>query len=258
MKKLPVSIAIIAQNEENNIEECLKSVQWGDEIILIDGGSTDRTVEFAKMLGARVIHNPWPGHIEQKNFAIDQCKNEWIFSLDADERVSPELLNEITKVFTEKTELADGYFCPRKVFYLGRWITHSGWYPDYKIRLFKKSLGRWGGYNPHDKIILNGNSKKLRGDILHYPYKNISTHLNRINSYTTIMADELFKKGSKSNFLKIIFRPYFRFLRSYIFKLGFLDGFQGLVLSILGSYYVFLKYIKLWEIQKGIPGKVKN
>ncbi|HDS09735.1 MAG TPA: glycosyltransferase family 2 protein [Firmicutes bacterium] len=252
MKKLPVSIAVIAQNEELNIEDCLKSVQWGDEIILIDGGSTDKTTEIAKKFSATIIYNPWPGHIEQKNFAIDQCKNDWVFSIDADERVSPELLNEIVSLFSEPDSLKDGYSCPRKVFYLGKWIKHGGWYPDQKIRLFKKSAGRWGGYNPHDKVILTGAAGKLKGDILHYPYKNITEHLKKINSYTSIMAAELFKKGKRSNIFKITFRPFFKFFRTYIFKLGLLDGFQGMIISILGCYYVCLKYVKLWEMQKDL------
>ncbi|MCK4666092.1 glycosyltransferase family 2 protein [Candidatus Dependentiae bacterium] len=257
MKKIPVSIAIITQDEESNIRTCIESVDWGDEIIVIDGGSIDLTVEIAESLGAKVIHNKWPGHIEQKNFAIEHCSNDWIFSIDADERVSERLKSEILNVFEDPDTLPDAYFCPRKVFYLGKWISHSGWYPDYKIRLFKKSKAKWGGHNPHDKIILDGKAQKLKGDLLHYPYKNLSDHLKRINSYTTIMAEGLFKEKKSSNIFKIIFNPYFRFLRAYILKLGFLDGFQGLMISILGAYYVFLKYLKLWELQKLQNGKKK-
>lgn len=249
MSKIPISVAIIAQNEEDNISNCIKSVNWAEEIVVIDGGSTDKTIEICKELGARVIEHSWPGHIQQKNYAIDRCSGDWILSLDADERASEEMAEFIKQLFKSGEPEQDGYYFPRKVFYLGKWINHSGWYPDYKLRLFRKDRARWTGYNPHDRIELEGKSKKAKVDILHYPYKSLTDHLDRINSYTTIMAGELRDKGKKSNLLKIIFNPYFRFLRAYFLKLGFLDGFHGIIISIISSYYVFLKYLKLWELQ---------
>lgn len=249
MNKVPISVAIIAQDEEDNISKCIESVSWAEEIVVIDGGSADKTIEICKTLGARVIEHGWPGHIQQKNFAIDQCTRSWILSLDADERASDDLVRFIKQLFDSGDPDYDGYYFPRKVFYLGKWIKHSGWYPDYKLRLFRKSKSRWTGYNPHDRVELQGRSTRVKADILHYPYRSVRDHLDRINSYTSIMARELNSEGTRSNLLKIIFNPYFRFLRSYIFKLGFLDGFHGIIISILTSYYVFLKYLKLWELQ---------
>ena len=246
MEKL--SVTIITLNEEKNIRDALESVKWADEIIVVDSGSKDKTVEICREYTDKAFHNPWPGHIAQKNFAIDKSTNNWILSIDADERVTPELREEIIGVL--KNPKADGYAIPRHVFYLGRWIDHSGWYPDSKIRLFHRDKGRWGGVNPHDTVIVKGKVTGLTSDLTHYSYDDIADHVKTMNSFTSIAAIEYFNKGKKTNSVEIISRSVFMFIKSYFIKQGFRDGFPGLVIAVTGACHVFIKYAKLWELSK--------
>jgi len=240
-----LSAAIITKNEEDKIADCLDSVAFAGEVVVVDSGSTDRTVEIAKAKGARVIFNQWPGHIQQKNFAIDQTRGEWVLSLDADERVSPGLKAEIERALANPA--ADGYAIPRLVFYINRWIRHCGWYPARKVRLFRRDRGRWGGENPHDAIFLKGRREILDGDIYHLSFDNLSDHLRTINSFTDIAAAERAAKNKKAGWLSIALRPPATFLKMYILKLGFLDGAPGVIAAVLSAYHVFCKYIKIWE-----------
>ncbi|MBI5756227.1 MAG: glycosyltransferase family 2 protein [Nitrospirae bacterium] len=244
MEKL--SVTIITLNEEHNIREALESVKWADEIVVVDSGSSDKTVDICKEYTGKVFYNAWPGHIAQKNFAIDKASNQWILSIDADERVTPELADEIKEVL--KGPETDAYAVPRHVFYLGRWIDHSGWYPDYKLRLFSRDKARWGGINPHDEVITSGSVKYLKGDLLHYSYRDISHHVNTINNFTTIGAREYLKLGKRASLWNIISRPMGTFLKKYILKQGFRDGLPGFIIAVSSAYYVFLKYAKLWEL----------
>lgn len=247
---MKLSACIITFNEERNIRDCLESVRFADEIVVVDSGSTDRTVEIARAMGARVIVKDWPGHIEQKNFAIDQAGGEWVLSIDADERVTPELRAEIEHALAEPQGY-EGFSMPRLSFYLGRWIRHSGWYPDRKLRLIRRGRGRWGGVNPHDHLACDGPVRALRGDLLHYSYRDIADHLKTIDFFTTIAAREKHKRGARA-LPGMIFGPPLKFLKAYVLKLGFLDGLPGLVVAVLGSYYVFLKYAKLFELKRGL------
>lgn len=243
MEKL--SVTIITLNEEANIRDALESVKWADEIVVVDSGSGDKTVDICKEYTDKVFYNQWPGHIEQKNLAIEKVTHNWILSIDADERVTPELASEIRGVL--KGPKADAYAVPRRVFYLGRWIDHS-WYPDYKVRLFRKEKGRWGGINPHDKVMVNGTLERLKGDLLHYSYKDISHHVNTMNSFTTTSAMEHLKLGRRAGLLDLLFRPAGMFIKKYILKQGFRDGLPGFIIAVSSAYYVFLKYAKLWEL----------
>ena len=246
----PISACIIARNEEANIVDCLRSVDWVDEVVVVDCGSTDRTTDLCRESGAKVEHRDWTGHIDQKNHAIDVAKNGWVLCIDADERVSPELQDEILHEMESAEGCWDGFVFPRRTHYLGRWISHSGWYPDLKLRLFKREKGRWGGVNPHDEVTVTGNTKQLRHDLWHFSYDSISDHLDTINSFTSIAAAEKLRMNVGLVLLHMLFNPAVKFVKTYFFKLGILDGLPGFVIAVNAAFYVFLKYAKLWELRK--------
>jgi glycosyltransferase involved in cell wall biosynthesis len=245
-----VSACIITLNEEANIEECLRSVSWVDEIVVIDSESTDRTVEICERFGARVERRPFPGHIEQKNHAVRSASNPWVLCIDADERLSPALSEEIQRELGACGDDVDGWYMPRHTFYLGRWIDHGGWYPDYKLRLFRKDKGEWGGTNPHDRVVLAGKTKILQHDLLHFTYRDLAHHVRTINSFTTIMAQERHRRGRAFALPLLVLKPFFKFLKMYVWQRGFLDGLPGFVIAVSGAYYVFLTDAKLWELER--------
>ena len=241
-----LSIVIITFNEEKNIERCILSVKdIADDIVVIDSFSTDGTEAVCKSLGVRFVKNPFAGHIEQKNFAITQAKFPHILSLDADEQLSEELKSSI--LYVKQNWDADGYYFNRLTNYCGKWIRHSSWYPASKLRLWDSRKGRWGGLNPHDKFELQkGSSQKfLKGDLYHYSYYTISEHIKQLNHFTDILAKSYFEAGLRPGFFTILFHPAWRFFRDYFIKLGFLDGFFGLVICWNSSFETFLKYVKL-------------
>lgn len=246
MKQL--SVVIITKNEERNIKRCLESVlSVADEIVIVDSFSTDHTVDIASQFKAKIVKQEFLGYIEQKNFAIQQASHDFILSLDADEALSKELLNSIANAKSQSN--ADAYTMSRMTSYCGQWIKHGGWYPDRKVRLFNRKVARWGGVNPHDKIEVDHNVevKLIKGDILHYTYYNLSEHIQQADHFTKIMAKDLFEKGKRTNLFRILFKPKARFIRDYIFKRGFLDGYNGLLIAIISSYAVFLREIRLKE-----------
>ena len=254
MPTRPISVCIITYNEEIKIRDCLESVRWADEIVVVDSESTDSTVDICREYTDRVIIRDWPGHIEQKNFAIASASHDWILSLDADERVSDTLRREIEKLREDgRLEDADGYRFPRLVNYAGHWVKHCGWYPGYKTRLFRKSKGRWGGQNPHDRVSITGTERKLKGDLLHYSFDSVSDHLKTIDFFTGISAQELHKKGREGNLLSLIFRPIWCFLKMYFLQLGILDGRTGLIICTLSAGHVFVKYAKLRALKDNCP-----
>lgn len=257
--KPKISACIIAFNEENIIGDCIRSLDFVDEVILIDSGSNDRTVEIAESLNAKVYFHFFEGHIEQKNYSLTLAKNDWIISLDADERVSDKLKEKIIDTFNKGPEF-DGYKFPRKSFYIDKWINHSGWYPDRKLRLFKKSMAKWGGTNPHDRIILQGRIGFIEEDLLHYSFSSLKSHINTINNFSAIMARNLYKEG-KTRFLvfKLIFKPVWKIIEMYILQRGFLDGLHGFIIAVFSSFAVFARYAKLYELmKKGYDGKYKE
>jgi glycosyltransferase involved in cell wall biosynthesis len=248
---LKLSVVIITLNEEKNIGRCLESVKdIADEIVIVDSFSTDRTEEICKAYNARFIQHEFHGHIEQKNWAIEQTSYQHVLSLDADEELSAQLKRSILEVKGNWTY--EGYYFNRLTNYCGKWIRHTSWYPARKLRLWDKSKGKWGGLNPHDKFKLEkGATKKfLKGDLLHYSYYTINEHIAQINSFSTIVANAYFKDNRRASYFNILFHPIWRFFRDYIIKRGFLDGFYGLVVSVNSSYETFLKYVKLKNLQR--------
>jgi glycosyltransferase involved in cell wall biosynthesis len=250
MKKNAISACIITFNEEGNIRECLESLKWVDEIVVMDSYSTDKTCDIAKEYTEHVIQRSWPGHVAQKNNVLEYATNEWVLSLDADERISPELRKEIEVELQKKALPWDGFCIPRLTFYLERWIRHGGWQPDIVLRLFKKSKSCWSGKDPHDKVILDGKAKRLKSPIYHYNYRDLSHQIATIDSYSRISSEGLDKEGRKFRYSDLLLRPPFRFLRDYLLKQGFRDGLPGLIIAINTSFYVFTKYAKLWELKK--------
>ncbi len=245
--KLPVSAVIITRNEEHNIEDCLRSVGFCSEIVVVDSFSTDGTVEIARRFTDQVVQREWRGINDQREFAKGLAKNEWVLDLDADERVSPELAAEVAQLGLDDKGV-DGYFIPRRAFYLGRWIKHGGWYPDYKMRLYRKEKARFIDNDPHDTVEFSGNTAALRGTIHHFTYRGISDQLRQINSFSTARAELLRRKGRQFNIFQLLFRPIWKFFNTYILQAGFLDGRAGLIISALSSYHVFVTWAKLWEL----------
>ncbi|HEX5635869.1 MAG TPA: glycosyltransferase family 2 protein [Gammaproteobacteria bacterium] len=239
-----ISACIISFNEEKKIEDCLKSLQpVVDEIIIVDSLSTDNTLAIAGKYTDRIFHQKFLGHIEQKNLAVSKAEHDWVLSLDCDERLTPELQQSILAI-KNNLEAADAYCMHRKTFYVYRWLNHC-WYPDTKTRLFNKNTAHWGGTNPHDRIITRGkNIRLLKGDIQHYSFSSISEHLKTIDKFTEIGADELIKKGKRFSIFSPLTHASWTFIKLYFIKRGFLDGFAGLVVSVLSYMHVFVKYTK--------------
>jgi len=245
-----VSACIITRDEEDRIGPCLDSLAWCDEIVVVDSHSGDGTRELAAARGARVIERDWPGHVAQKEFAIRAARNDWVFCIDADERISPELAREIEALRAGGFAGHAGWEMPRVSNYLGRWIRHGTWYPDRKLRLFDRRRGRWAGRNPHDHVHVDGSVGTLRGELLHHPYRSLEDHLRTIDRYTTIMAEELRSEGRRARLADIVLRPPVRFFKFYVLKRGFLDGWRGLLMAYLAAHYVRLKYAKLWVMER--------
>lgn len=248
-----ISAAIITFNEESRIADCIKSLSWADEIVVVDSHSTDRTHDVVTSYPkTRLIERDWEGHVKQKNFALVATTYEWVISLDSDERVSRKLRDEILELMKNPT--ADGYSMPRKVFYINRWIKHCGWYPARKVRLVKKSKAAWEGVDPHDALAVNGKVEKLTGDIYHLSFDSVYGHFKTIDNFTRIGAREANSRGKKANFLDITLRPLFTFLKMYVFKVGFRDGVPGLIICGLSAFHTYSKYERLYELNEEIKG----
>jgi len=247
---MDISVVIITYDEEERLEGALKSVaDLASEVIVVDSFSPDNTLDVAKKYTKHVYQREWTNFADQKNFANDKASFSWILSLDADERVSPELREEILHIKEGEPECS-GFSMPRQVFYLGKWIHHSGWYPDRKIRLFRKEEAHWEGEYIHEKLVIQGKIEKLKGHIHHFTYRTIADHLDRINKFSKLGAQKLYTQKKKTRWYHLVFLPFFRFIKSFFFRLGFLDGFAGLVISVLNGYAVFIRYAKLREIWK--------
>ena len=243
-----VSACITAFNEETKIRRCLKSVAWADEIIVVDSHSTDNTVEVCKEYTDRVHAHDWLGYIGQKNLIKDMANYDWILFVDADEEVSEELRDEIIKELeSDSCKDMAGYEFPRMVKYLGKWIKHGDWYPDIKLRLFRKDRGSCTGVEPHDRVEVHGSVKRLSGHLHHYTYDSIEDQVISINRFSTITARGWSEDGRRARMWDIMLRPFFRFVRCYFFRMSILDGLRGFTIAVLTSYGVFVKYVKLWE-----------
>jgi glycosyltransferase involved in cell wall biosynthesis len=251
---VPVSAVLIAQNEEKNIGDAIRSVAFCDEIVLVDSGSTDRTRGIAEAAGARVLVNaPWPGFVAQRDFAVRAARHDWVVALDADERVSDALRMEIESLRARGFDRA-GYRIPRVAFYLGRWIRATDWYPDWQVRLFDRTRAGWKGDLVHESVEVEGPVGRLRGDILHHPYADISDHLRKIDSYTTLWARQAHAAGRRTSLIDMSAGATWAFFRNYVLKGGFRLGGAGYVVSVLNTHYTFTKLAKLRELWRdGVP-----
>jgi glycosyltransferase involved in cell wall biosynthesis len=267
-----ISAAVICLDEERNIGACLESLAWCDEIVVVDSGSRDRTVEIARKHATRVLHHDWPGYVAQKNWALEQTSGEWVLCVDADERCTPALRAAIESALRSAanesphaersddtrfprseptasgaiTEAA-GFEVRRHVFYLGRWIDHGGWYPDWKLRLVRRSRARWGGVDPHDKLIADGPVRRLDADLVHFTYENFASHLRTLQRFSDVVSEEQARAGRRFSLLRAITHPPAKFFECYVWKQGFRDGWPGFVIAATSAFYVFAKYVKLWE-----------
>jgi glycosyltransferase involved in cell wall biosynthesis len=242
-----VTATIITLNESANIAAALESVSWADEVIVVDSESTDDTVGIARRYTDKVIVRPWPGYVAQKNFAADQATHDWIFSLDADERVTPELADELRALLNADPPAA-GYRIPRVTFHCGRWIRSTDWYPDYQLRLYDRRRARWTGRHVHESVRTEGAVAQLRGEIQHYAYRDIAHHLQTMDRYTSLAARQMFEDGRRASWIDILITPRLTFFRNYVLRGGFRDGMAGLIVSAMNAHYVGLKFAKLWEL----------
>lgn len=243
-----IAATLITLNEEANLPRALASLGVCDEIVVVDSGSTDGTVEIAQDHGARVIRNDWPGYAAQKNLAADSATCEWVLALDADEELSPRLQQEITAL-RRNGPRHDAYSCPRLARYCGRWIRSSGWYPDRKVRLYQRNRGSWVGDYVHESVQVEGETGRLEGDLHHYTCDSLSAHLQTLDRYTTLAARELDEHGRRAGLARLTLSPLWAGLRSYIIQRGFLDGRQGFQIAAMAGLYVYAKYAKLRELE---------
>jgi len=245
-----ISAVIICCNEEAKIEGALKSLQGiADETVIVDSGSHDRTIDICRHYTDRIFQKHWEGYRRQKQYATDQARYDWTLSLDADEVVSPELHSELTQWRCAPPEHHAGYFLPRKTYFMGRWIEHTSWYPDWQLRLFRRSAGRWEGGHVHESFKVSGTAGRLRGHLYHYTYSNLSEFVQQLDNFSSLAAADLFDRGVHARLFHIVANPPLVFLKNYILRRGFRDGAQGLVVSILSSASTLFKYLKLWELQ---------
>lgn len=258
---IKISATIITFNEEKKIEGCLKSLlEVADEIIVIDSGSTDRTEEISRRYPVKFITHSFEGYVAQKNYAMRQASYDYILSLDADERLSEELRKSIAEIKLNWDNV-HGYTVSRYNNYCGKWMHFSGWYPEKKVRLWDRRKAQWTGTDPHDYIqISKSKTKLLKGDLLHYAYLTVDEHLQQVYKFAEIAARSKYKKGEKASFIiNIIFSPLFRFVKSYIFQLGFLDGYYGFIFCTTSASMTFFKYVRLYEYRrKGLPETNNN
>ena len=244
---LKITACITAMNEEDKIEACLAALTWCDEIIVVDSFSTDRTVEICKRYTPRVVQHKWEGYIAQKNFIRSLASHPWVLFVDADEVVSPDLRKAIEEEFARGPGDIVGYSFPRLVYHLGRWIRHGEWYPDLKLRLFRKDKGYSGGQEPHDRVVLDGPSKTLHAPLYHFTYDDLSDQIETLNRFSSISAHEKYSDGRRFRWSDLLFRPIWRFFKAYILKRGFLDGRAGFIIAAASSFGVLAKYAKIAE-----------
>jgi glycosyltransferase involved in cell wall biosynthesis len=241
-----ISAAVICQDEEHAIEDCLASLAWCDEIVVVDSGSLDRTVEIARKYATRVLHNPWSGYVAQKNFALEQTTGEWILCLDADERVTPALRAAIERALAGPAA-CDGFAMRRHVFHLGRWIDHGGWYPDWKLRLVRRGRARWGGVDPHDKLVADGPVARLDADLVHLSYRDFAAHVRTLQRFSDVVAAQWAREGRRFSLPRALLHPPVKFFECFVWKQGFRDGWPGFVIAATSAFYVFAKHVKLFE-----------
>lgn len=245
--KLPISLVVVTLNEEANIERCLQSAPFVSDVVIVDSFSTDRTVELAQKLGAVVHQEKWCGYGPQKALAVTKAKNDWILSLDADEALSSGLQAEIMAKFASlKPEV--GYEFPRRSFHLGRWINYGGWYPDAQLRLFHRQHSRWSGDVLHEKVQVKS-KERFQSDLLHWVFESLSDQVVTNDKYSSLGAEKLAKSGKSFSLLKLIIKPWTKFMECYFLKRGCIDGLPGFIIAVSAGYSIFLRHAKLWEIE---------
>jgi glycosyltransferase involved in cell wall biosynthesis len=238
-----ISATIITLNEQGNLARAIESLRCCDEVVVVDSGSSDTTMEIAARLGARVVESPWRGYAGQKNFAAQQAAQDWILSIDADEALSEALEADIWRIKKHGPEF-DAYTMPRMAKYLGRWILHSGWYPDRKVRLYDRRKAHWVGEYVHETVKVDGRVGHLQYNLLHYTFDSLSEHLKSMDRYTTLAAEEIVAQGRKVNIEDLLLSPLWTFVRTFVFRAGFLDGVEGLTIAFMAAFYNFLKFAK--------------
>lgn len=242
----PLSVVVITLNAERQLANCLASVAFADELLVVDSGSTDATLDIAKRHGARVLHQPWLGFGKQKNYAVTQARHRWVLCLDADERISEALRDSIRAALANPQFQA--YEMPRRNRFMGRWLRHGEGYPDRSVRLFDRERAQWSNDAVHEKVIVRGSTGRLAGDILHESEAGLADYIDKQNRYTTLAAETLHRRGTHAGLMRLLVSPFFRFMKLYFFRLGFLDGFAGLVHIAIGCFNSFVKYAKLREL----------
>lgn len=245
-----LSVTIITKNEAADIGQAIATVSWADEVLVVDAESHDETRAIAERLGCRVLVRPWDGYVSQKNFAAGAASHDWILSLDADERITPALADEVQAMLGSEPA-ARGYRLPRVTWHLGRWIRSTDWFPDHQLRLYDRRHGRWDGRHVHESVRVEGAVGTLKGEIQHYAYRDIADHLETIDRYTTLAARQMHERGRRAGAADLLLQAPAAFARNYLLRGGFRDGTPGLIVSVLNAYYVFLKFAKLWELSGG-------
>lgn len=243
--RAPITVFVITLNEERHIRECLESVAWADHRLVVDSHSTDRTCEIAQEMGATVVRRTWDGINAQRQAGLEHCATDWVLTIDADERVTPELRDEILKVL-ERPE-RDAYEIPRRTWHFGRWILHCGWYPDLKLRLFRKSRGRFAGTDPHDRFVPITAAGRLRSDLLHFSYRDFAHQIRTINAFSDTASAKLAAEGKSFSLLALLVKPPWKFVEVWILKQGFLDGLAGFAIAVASAFNVFSRLVKLRE-----------
>lgn len=254
-----ISGVIITYNEEKRIEDCLKSLlPFCDEIILVDSFSTDLTLEIASKYTSKIFQRKFDTYVTQKDYATSLAENKWVFWIDADERVSDDLIQAILQLKTDGFK-ADGYMINRLSYYINGFYKYGGWYPDAKVRLFNKNYGNWGGEDPHDKIIMKSGARigKIGKDVIHFSYRDLDHQIEKMNQFSSRSANEKVKAGQQLIVFHMVFNTIFKFVKCYIFQGGFLAGTKGLINSVINAFYVFSKYAKLWEMKNSKPCNYK-
>lgn len=254
MARSSLSACIVTFNEADRIEACLRSLSFCDEIIVVDSHSADDTRLRAAALGARVIERDWPGYRSQKQFAVDAARHDWVLCLDADERLTERLRDEILGLRAAGFAGAAGYSVPRITDYFGRFLRHGNAYPDRLVRLFDRRRGGWVGDEIHENTRVDGHVGRLRGHLEHYSYRSLADHLNRMQRYADLMAQALYQRGRRCGLAPVLLNPQWRFIRGYLLRLGFLDGWRGLVFALIEANYVRRKYLGLFMRSRGLPG----
>ena len=252
-----LTVTIISLNEAAHIGAAIDSASFADEILVVDSGSSDGTTDIAASKGVRVLTRGWTGYVDQKNFAAAEASNDWIFSLDADERIPAALAQEIRSVLAVDPP-HHGYRVPRVTFHLGRWIRTTDFYPDYQTRLYHRRFAQWRGRYVHESVTVDGASGYLKNDLQHYSFADLRDQIKRINHYSTLSAMQMYEEGRRTGPVEILVHPPAAFVRNYILRRGFLDGTAGLTISLMNAWSVGLKFMKLWELQRKPDAQIPN